>query len=108
MNGMIFHFFNRDRLEGVQANVQGDVVKKHPLIAQSQQDFGGKMQASGRRGSGTINPAENGLITLGIVKSGMNVGRQGRLPNLVQPGVNGLVEFDQAQGLTQLFSNRQR
>lgn len=95
-----------DRLEGVEADVQGDISEADALIAQGQQQIGGEVQAGrGRRGRAVV-AAEHGLIAFRVGQGGVDVGGQGHMPQVIESIVDGRVEVDEAAWPIQRGGNR--
>ena len=63
----VFDVFSADRLEGAEADVEGDGFDLNAAGAELFEDFGSKVEAGGGSGGGAELVGEDGLVALAIV-----------------------------------------
>ena len=78
MHRVIFNIVLAHGTEGVQPDVERDEGGPYPHLAEPEQEFRGEMEAGGggRRRPG--HTCVDGLVALGILQGGVDVGRQRR------------------------------
>jgi len=86
---MFLRIIFRDRCKGIQPDMKGKVGQLNALTLQLLQQARCEMQTRCRRGGGAWFTGIDGLIAFGVFERLMNIGRQGDIPDLREPGFNG-------------------
>src|ERR671937_390830 len=76
---MARRLIDADRLEGVEPNVQSDVSELHARRLDGLEQRRREMQSRGGSGRRTVSPGIDGLVTAGVLKPLLDVGRSRHL-----------------------------
>src|ERR671936_1564183 len=76
---MARRLIDADRLEGVEPNVQSDVGEFHARRLDGLEQRRREMQSRGGSGRRAVSPGIDGLVTAGVLKPLLDVGRRRHL-----------------------------